>query len=515
MQIRMGTNSGLSLAEIEGFIEASDGVEFQSQERVEMYGWVEATLVNWEYHLQGKKQKGTIRSYLRKITGLSMSQVTRLIRLHRKSGYVKTSRKPRRRFPSKYTAADFALLAKVDEAHQRLSGPATKCILKREWKVFGKGEYQRLAGISVSHLYNMRSSERYRKQAIYLAPTRAVQISIGERRCPDPRGRPGYLRVDTVHQGDQDGRKGVYHINAVATVTQWEVVGCAAKISEQYLIAGVPHAGERAGGGQEWGGSSQAHGIPAYRRRARRSHSEVLHGALQSVSELSSPVRFRDGEGQRERKTETDVPERRLRHAVREAETGSAGGAISEGGHYLGETGSHGRPVQRHRICTKDHESQERVTAEMPRPGGSAAVTAVNSSRSPKRAEEMAGLWKEWKAKRRLPPFPRVPWESRKQREIPTCPQLSLRLPGFKTKRRQAEELEVWAMGKWKSKSRISTFPPPRQPAAAGQKIIFKKLASYGCSSLLASGLNRKETFIPEKYFAPQFRSIFGLETAL
>src|SRR6267154_289161 len=236
MQIRMGTNSGLSLAEIEGFIEASDGVEFQSQERVEMYGWVEATLVNWEYHLQGKKQKGTIRSYLRKITGLSMSQVTRLIRLHRKSGYVKTSRKPRRRFPSKYTAADFALLAKVDEAHQRLSGPATKCILKREWKVFGKGEYQRLAGISVSHLYNMRSSERYRKQAIYLAPTRAVQISIGERRCPDPRGRPGYLRVDTVHQGDQDGRKGVYHINAVDTVTQWEVVGCAAKISEQYLI---------------------------------------------------------------------------------------------------------------------------------------------------------------------------------------------------------------------------------------------------------------------------------------
>src|SRR5260370_38035017 len=91
-----GNNSGLSLAEIEGFIEASDGVEFQSQERVEMYGWVEATLVNWEYHLQGKKQKGTIRSYLRKITGLSMSQVTRLIRLHRKSGYVKTSRKPRR-----------------------------------------------------------------------------------------------------------------------------------------------------------------------------------------------------------------------------------------------------------------------------------------------------------------------------------------------------------------------------------------------------------------------------------
>jgi hypothetical protein len=33
-----------------------------------------------------------------------------------------------------------------------------------------------------------------------------------------------------------DGEKGVYHINAVDTLTQWQVIGCAAKISEQYLI---------------------------------------------------------------------------------------------------------------------------------------------------------------------------------------------------------------------------------------------------------------------------------------
>src|ERR1017187_5625007 len=236
MHIRMATNSGLSLPEMDGFISASEGVEFQGQGRGEIYGWVEATLVQWEYHSQGKKQKGTIRSYIRKMTGLSMPQVTRLIRQHRQNGYVKSSRKARRRFPRKYTAADFALLAKVDEAHQRLNGPATKWILRREWEVFGKGEYQRLAGISVSHLYNMRHSEAYRKHAIYLAPTRPTAIAIGERRCPDPRGQPGYLRVDTVHQGDQDGRKGVYHINAVDTVTQWEVVGCTAKISERYLI---------------------------------------------------------------------------------------------------------------------------------------------------------------------------------------------------------------------------------------------------------------------------------------
>jgi hypothetical protein len=61
-------------------------------------------------------------------------------------------------------------------------------------------------------------------------------MAIGERRRPDPHGRPGFLRVDTVHQGDWDGAKGVYHINAVDTVTQWQAVGCTSKISEAYLL---------------------------------------------------------------------------------------------------------------------------------------------------------------------------------------------------------------------------------------------------------------------------------------
>ena len=34
---------------------------------------------------------------------------------------------------------------------------------------------------------------------------------IGERRRPEPNGKPGYIRIDTVHQGDLDGVKGVYH----------------------------------------------------------------------------------------------------------------------------------------------------------------------------------------------------------------------------------------------------------------------------------------------------------------
>ncbi|MGI9278695.1 MAG: DDE-type integrase/transposase/recombinase [Endozoicomonas sp.] len=42
--------------------------------------------------------------------------------------------------------------------------------------------------------------------------------------------------MDTVHQGDKDGVKGLYHINAVDEVTQFEVVCSVEQISERYLV---------------------------------------------------------------------------------------------------------------------------------------------------------------------------------------------------------------------------------------------------------------------------------------
>jgi len=66
--------------------------------------------------------------------------------------------------------------------------------------------------------------------------TNPVKVNIGKRTKPDPQGRPGYLRVDTVHQGDFEGKKGAYHINIADEVIQWEIVGCVEKISEQYLL---------------------------------------------------------------------------------------------------------------------------------------------------------------------------------------------------------------------------------------------------------------------------------------
>ena len=232
----MRNAESLTHSQINEFLKASAEIEFSGQNRGEVYDWVEKMLVQQEYHQQRKKQRGAIRTYLSKIAGLSMAQITRLIRAHAQTGKVEAKTYCRQRFATKYTSADVALLAQVDRAHERLSGPATRRILKREYAEFGKRKFARLAGISVAHLYNLRRSAAYRKVAAVFESTRPSAVSIAERRRPDPRGEPGYLRVDTVHQGDWGGEKGVYHINAVDTVTQWQVIGCAAKISEQFLI---------------------------------------------------------------------------------------------------------------------------------------------------------------------------------------------------------------------------------------------------------------------------------------
>jgi len=225
-----------SLEQIRAFLEGSGELRFQAQERQEVYVWVSRILRQQEYGRLKREGKGLLRRYIAKMTGLSRAQVTRLIGSYQRGGEVKTRSYRRHRFPQRYTRADIELLAQVDEAHETLSGPATQKILQRELHEFHDQRYERLARLSVAQLYRLRKSGTYRHRRVAYQPTRPTQMSIGERRKPDPQGRPGYLRVDTVHQGDQDGVKGLYHINAVDEVTQWQVVGATAQISEAWLM---------------------------------------------------------------------------------------------------------------------------------------------------------------------------------------------------------------------------------------------------------------------------------------
>jgi hypothetical protein len=225
-----------SLEQIRAFLAGSSEVRFAGERREEIYEWVEQTLVRLQYASLNKPDKGLVRRYLLRMTGLSRAQGTRLIALQRRTGRIKAAAYQRTKFAARYTAEDVTLLAYVDKAHGNLSGPATRRILEREYSEYNQAAYQRLAEISVAHLYRLRNSESYRKRNASYQPTRPTPIPIGERRKPQPQGLPGYLRIDTVHQGDLDGRKGLYHINVVDEATQWEIIASTPQISELWLL---------------------------------------------------------------------------------------------------------------------------------------------------------------------------------------------------------------------------------------------------------------------------------------
>src|SRR5450756_1248965 len=124
--------------------------------RDRVYGWVNRTLRQQRYEELRRSERGVVRQYVEKMTGLSRAQTTRLVTVYLRGEEVKPQAYRRRRFPVRYTREDIALLAGVDEAHQTLSGPATRKLLERACYTFHDTRYQRLARISVAHLYRLR-----------------------------------------------------------------------------------------------------------------------------------------------------------------------------------------------------------------------------------------------------------------------------------------------------------------------------------------------------------------------
>lgn len=223
------------IAGIRKFLKGSVGLKLKGRSREGKYAWLDRTLRRFGYFKLRKKAKALVKLYLRRITGYSDAQLTRLIACKRLHGSIAAARPARHRFCRRYTPEDIALLAETDNLHYRLSGPATKALFQRAYAVYRDLRFLRLKDISVAHLYNLRAAKSYQRHALVLAKTQPVKRDIGTRKKPSPQGRPGYLRVDTVHQGDRDKAKGVYHINIVDEVTQWEIVGAVEAISEAFL----------------------------------------------------------------------------------------------------------------------------------------------------------------------------------------------------------------------------------------------------------------------------------------
>jgi len=226
-----------TIEQLRQFLDGTQPVIFQiNSSKKGKYNWIRRELVRFDYLQLGKTDKGVVIRYVVKISGYSRQQVTRLIKQYRETGYIKHYHANVPAFQGKYTKEDIRLIARMDQLYDSPCGHALKKLCERAYNVFNEAEFERLSTISVSHLYNLRKSTTYSRVRQHFEKTKPRASSIGERRKPQPNGQPGYIRIDTVHQGDQDKKKGVYHINAVDEVTQFEVVATVEKISEQYLI---------------------------------------------------------------------------------------------------------------------------------------------------------------------------------------------------------------------------------------------------------------------------------------
>ena len=227
-----------TLDQIRAFLDGSELTDFRFTGRDSAYDFVRRTLVRFEFHGLKRDEKGLVKRFIEKVTGYSRSQITRLIRQHRRTGGIRDHRKkpPAKPFPCHYTPYDAALLAEADEAFGQLSGPATKVVLWCMYHVYGDRRFKRLAGISGGHIYNLRKGRAYRTGRLTLRETRSTPVGFGVRRKPRPDGRPGFLRVDTVHLGDLGDRKGAYVINVVDEVTQFQHLGAVPRITQHFMV---------------------------------------------------------------------------------------------------------------------------------------------------------------------------------------------------------------------------------------------------------------------------------------
>ena len=237
MVIDMNEKKLNTVTQLRAFLEGTEEVQFDSLGEDKRYVFVAEVVRRLRYRHLIRGDKGVVMRYLQRTTGYSRQQLTRLVgRAAHGEILSKRYTAPKEGFPRKFTARDVELLAELDALHGTLSGPATKCLMQRAVTLFGDTRYERLASISVAHLYNLRRARGYEIRRRHWTKTKGQRVAIGLRRPPAPQGRPGFIRIDSVHQGDQDGVKGLYHINAVDCITQFEIVATCERLSEAYLL---------------------------------------------------------------------------------------------------------------------------------------------------------------------------------------------------------------------------------------------------------------------------------------
>lgn len=233
----MNDDHVVSVAQLKEFVKIHTKATFKSTStKKETYEWVNNTLNKFTYRSLKKKEKGIVKKYLMNMTGYSEGAIDKLIAQKKKYGRIFVKKRTQYSFQTYYDVSDITLLAEVSEVTLNQNGRALKEMCRSMYLDFEDEKFEKLSHISVSHLYNLKKTRVFQSKFVHYTKTNPVQRNIGERKKPQPHGKPGYIRVDSVHQGDLDKQKGVYHINLVDEVTQMEYIGCVEKISEHFLI---------------------------------------------------------------------------------------------------------------------------------------------------------------------------------------------------------------------------------------------------------------------------------------
>src|ERR1019366_3036226 len=102
MTIHMKNLERLSLAEMQEFVQGSRKLTLSLEGQAAIYGFIEALLKAQQYRRLSRGQRGVVRRFLTKVSGLSRAQITRLI-----AAWMRT-RQVRRRPPQRHLDADAA-----------------------------------------------------------------------------------------------------------------------------------------------------------------------------------------------------------------------------------------------------------------------------------------------------------------------------------------------------------------------------------------------------------------------
>ncbi len=130
MIVTLHTSGLKTLAQIRAFVDGNSPIAFTLTDRAAAQQWMTDWLRRFNYRHVSRSDKGLLRRFLAKVTGLSRAQVTRGITQFCTVGDITDRRQgPAKPFSHRHMAADIRLLAEMDALHGTLSGPATRKVI--------------------------------------------------------------------------------------------------------------------------------------------------------------------------------------------------------------------------------------------------------------------------------------------------------------------------------------------------------------------------------------------------